>query len=112
MQLGIIRSDSEVKSNLLIPSSFEDPRRDRLQRMHSGAFDFLDDEKICLPGHDYGLSEILIDSGNAMEKALKKKKKEMLEAKRSRTRNLRKSVMASIRRMQGSSTRVNKKQNT
>lgn len=102
MQLGVIRSDDRVKSNLLIPASFDNPRK----RRRSAAFDFLDDDRICLPGHDYGLSEVLIKPGNGLEKALREKKKEMLRAENSRVQNLRESVMKSFRMIKGNSARV------
>jgi len=74
-QLGIIRDDLQVKSNLMIPSSFADPR-DRTKMRHSGAFDFCDD-KICLPGHNYTVSELLIKKHNKLYYSLKEKKKRM-----------------------------------
>jgi len=74
-QLGIIRDDVQVKSNLMIPSSFADPR-DRTKMRHSGAFDFCDD-KICLPGHSYTDSELLIKKHNKLYYSLKEKKKRM-----------------------------------
>jgi len=76
-QLGIFREDSQVKSNLLIPSSFADPS-DRKKVKHNGAFGVFDEE-LCLQGHDFSKSEVLIESGNEMYLALKEKKKHMWE---------------------------------
>lgn len=89
-QLGIIRDDAEVKSNLVLPSTFADPH-DRKNMRHSGAFDFCDD-KICNPGHGYTDSELLIKKHNEMYYALKDKKKRMkqqarLERKKSHKSN-------------------------
>jgi hypothetical protein len=78
-QLGIIRDDVEVKSNLLIPSSFADPY-DRKKMRHSGAFDFCH-KKICLPGHNFLDSELLIKKHNKMYYDLKEEKKSMMKEK-------------------------------
>jgi hypothetical protein len=78
-QLGIIRDDVGVKSNLLIPSSFADPY-DRKKMRHSGAFDFCG-ERICLDGHNYSDSELLIKKHSKMYYDLKEEKKSMMKEK-------------------------------
>jgi len=99
LQAGILRDDLGVTSNLLIPSSFQDPISRKHMR-HSGAFDVLKDSKICTPGHDFSKAQVLVEPGNPLETALQQTKQRMKEdQRRRRMTKFRASIYQSVRKL-------------